>query len=125
MGNKQRGGIVLVLEESQELRDGIAALLRADGYKVISARGEEEALLRTARERPDLILAAINQSETMAVSSARQTRERMRCSQTPIVIFSANTLPEGEERQLADRVYLIRPDNFNQLRALLRRIMLG
>jgi DNA-binding response OmpR family regulator len=124
MRDKQSGAIILVLEEDQELRDGIAALLTADGYHVIAAREEGEAILRTRSERPDLILAGVSHSETDAVVGARQTRERTGCSQeTPIVIFSADTLPEGEVGELADRVYLIRPDNFNQLRAFLRRIM--
>jgi CheY-like chemotaxis protein len=118
------GASVLVLEEDQELRDGIAALLRSDGYRVITARDEDEAILRTQSEQPDLILACVSGSEIDTIAKARQTRERTQPSQnTPIVIFSASSIPEGEEKELPDRIYLTRPEHFNQVRSLLRRIL--
>jgi DNA-binding response OmpR family regulator len=114
---------VLVLEEEQELRDDIEALLRRDGYRVITAREKEEAFLRTQSERPDLILAGVSGSESDTIAKARQTRERISSEDTPIVIFSASSIPEGAEKEISDRIHLIQPEHFDQLRALLRRIL--
>jgi hypothetical protein len=38
-----------------------------------------------------------------------------------IVIFGDDSIAEGEELRVDNNVYLTRPDNFNQLRALLGR----
>ena len=41
----------------------------------------------------------------------------------PIVIFDDESIAEGEELRIDNNVYLIRPDNFNQLRALIQRLL--
>jgi hypothetical protein len=42
---------------------------------------------------------------------------------TPIVVLSISTVPEGSELHIGEEVYVTLPDNFNQLRALLTRLM--
>jgi CheY-like chemotaxis protein len=124
MRAKQAGSVILVLERDQEMRESIAALLSANGFRVIAAKGEEEAVLRTQTECPQLILASVSRSPDETVAEAKHTRQRIHCNEEiPIVIFSDNTLPEGSERELAQKIYLTNPDNFNQIRELLRRVM--
>ena len=45
--------------------------------------------------------------------------------ETPIVIFSLPMVPEGAEEELTGNIHVTVPDNFNQLRALLRRLLRG
>ena len=124
MGASLTGAVILVFEQDQELRDGIAALLSTDGYRVISVRGEEEAILKTQSECPQLILTGIWKSKSETMASAKQIRERMNSGEAiPIVVFSDASLPEGSERELAGKVYLTNPDNFDQLREFIRRLM--
>jgi CheY-like chemotaxis protein len=52
------GPIVLVVEDVEEIRDGIEQLLKVDGYRVDAARDERDAVLRARRERPNLILVS-------------------------------------------------------------------
>jgi CheY-like chemotaxis protein len=116
--------VILVLERDQELREATAALLTASGYRVIAATCEEEAVLRTKIECPQLILASVWRSQDETLAEVKQTRERIHCSEDiPIVIFSVNTLPEGAELEVTQKIYLMNPDNFNQIRQLLRRVM--
>ncbi len=116
--------VILVLEQDQELRDAIAALLSADGYRVISARDDDEAILRTQCECPKLILTGMWQSKSETSARAKRTRERMKCSDAiPIILFSDNTIPEGSERELGEKLYVTNPDNFDQLREFVRRLM--
>lgn len=42
---------------------------------------------------------------------------------TPIVIFSISTVSEGAEEEIGANVCVVRPDNFNQLRMLLMRVL--
>jgi len=39
------------------------------------------------------------------------------------VVFCIDTVDEGDEIEIAKNVFATRPDNFNQLRALLRRLL--
>jgi len=62
--------------------------------------------------------------ETRVVAIAHRVRERSRLSQeVPIIIFCVATLPEGTEIEIGMNVYAIRPDNFNDLRTLLARLL--
>ena len=39
------------------------------------------------------------------------------------MIFDDESIAEGGEDDIGDNVHLIRPDNFNQVRALIRRLL--
>lgn len=123
MKNSQNG-VVLILEEDQELRDGIASLLIADGYRVIAARNEGDAAVKVQRDPPDLILATVNRSEEQALAAACDIREQIEShNETPIVVFSVTSIPEGAVDARPGNIHLMRPDNFDQLRALLHRLL--
>jgi DNA-binding response OmpR family regulator len=116
--------LILLLENEQETRDGIEKLLRADGYRVDAARDEDDAVVRATRASPDLILVSLGGSPGDAIAEASSIRERAELdSSIPVVIFSVQTVAEGDEEQIQGNVYLTRPDNFDQLRALFRRLL--
>ena len=116
--------LILVLENEQETRDGIEKLLRADGYRVDSARDEDDAVARATRASPDLILISLDGSPGDAITEALSIRERAELGQsTPVVIFSVQTVAEGADEKIEGNVYLTRPDNFDQLRALFGRLL--
>jgi two-component system nitrogen regulation response regulator NtrX len=115
---------ILVLEDVEETRDGIEALLKADGYHVVPARSEAEAIGQAQREPPSLILVSLWGTEAAVIAAAARVRASAALSKSvPIVIFCSPTLAEGAEAEISPNVYLIRPDNFDQLRALLRRLL--
>jgi len=116
--------LILVLESEQETRDGIEQLLRADGYRIDSARDEDDAVARATRVSPDLVLISLGGSCGDAIAEATSIRERAKLGQSiPVVIFSVQTVAEGAEEKIEENVYLTRPDNFDQLRALFRRLL--
>jgi hypothetical protein len=41
----------------------------------------------------------------------------------PVVVFCAQDISEGEEVAIGGNVYLTNPDNFNQLRSLIARLL--
>jgi DNA-binding response OmpR family regulator len=91
---------------------------------VDTAKNEEEAVLRSSLHRPDLILMTPNPDAVQILSVARRIRE---CAglddETPVVVFCVTNLDEGAEAGVGFNVYITRPDNFNQLRALLTRLL--
>ena len=115
---------ILVVEDVQETRDAIEELLKNSGYFVEAARDEEEAVEKAAWSRPDLVLISLGGSPDHLLDTARRIRARAGLDQRlPVVIFSVHTVPEGTEQEVEQNTYVTRPDNFNQLRELLARVL--
>ncbi len=115
--------LILVVEDVYETRAGIDTLLKATGYRVVSA-GAELEVLNTPPERPDLILvsgAAV--PNNVLVTVGRLRKGAAVGDEVPVVVFCAQDIPEGEEVAIGGNVYLTNPDNFNQLRNLLARVL--
>jgi len=116
--------LILVVEDVEETRDGIEELLKADGYRVDPARDEEDAVGRARRERPSLILVSLAGPETDVIATAGRVRRRADLSEdVPIVIFCVSTVAEGAEVEIGNNIHLTRPDNFDQLRLFLHRLL--
>ena len=115
---------ILVVEDVEETRFGIKRLLTASGYQVWTASDEEEAVLKASLRGPDLILISLGLTPTGVVAIARRIRERAALGEkVPVVVFCAQSLDEGAEVSAGYNVYLTRPDNFDQLRGLLKRLL--
>ena len=116
--------LILVMEDVEETRDGIEKLLQADGYRVDPARNEEDAIRRATLESPDLILISPGGRGIDVGVTAHRIRKRAELSEAvPVVIFCIETLAEGAEVQIGKNIYATRPDNFDQLRDFLHRLL--
>jgi two-component system response regulator MprA len=116
--------IILVLEDVNETRDGIEKLLKTDGYRVALARDETDAIESARQQRPDLILVSVAGLPHEVIATARRVRERSAVGEdVPVVLFCMEDIAEGEELAIGRNVYVTRPDNFNQLRSLLSRLL--
>ena len=116
--------IILVLEDVNETRDGIEKLLKTDGYRVALARDEADAIESARQQRPDLILVSVAGLPHEVIATARRVRERSAVGEdVPVVLFCMEDIAEGEELAIGRNVYVTRPDNFNQLRSLLSRLL--
>src|SRR5689334_25155556 len=116
--------IILVVEDVHETRDGIEKLLKVDGYRVVLARDELDGIESVQRQRPDLILVSLSGSPSDVLSSGRRIRESAAAGgDVPIVIFCFDEIPAGAEVAIGKNVHIAEPDNFNQLRDLLSRLL--
>lgn len=116
--------IILVVEDVHETRDGIEKLLKADGYRVTVARDERDAIESAQRKCPDLILVSLAGLPREVIVTARRIRERADIGEkVPVVVFCNEEIGEGDEVAIGENVHVTRPDNFNQLRNLLARLV--
>jgi CheY-like chemotaxis protein len=116
--------IILVVEDVQETREGIERLLMVDGYRVALGRDERDGIESAQRQRPNLILVSLAGSPREVIASARLIRESAAIGEdVPVVVFCVEEIAEGEEVAIGKNVHLTRPDNFNQLRSLLARLL--
>jgi CheY-like chemotaxis protein len=122
MLEEARAALILVVDDVHETRDGIERLLKADGYSVALSKDEPGAIQNAQLTRPDLILVSWPGASGEVLATARRLREQPSMDEIPIV-FWVEDIDEGEEIAMGDEVYLVRPDNFNQLRGLLARVL--
>ena len=116
--------IILVVEDVQETREGIKKLLLADGYRIALARDEEDGIESARRQRPDLILVSLAGLPREVIGSARRIRQNAAIGEdVPVVVFCVEEIAQGDEIAIGENVHVTRPDNFNQLRSLLARLL--
>ncbi len=116
--------IILVVEDVQETRDGIERLLMVDGYRIALARDEQDGIESALRQRPDLILVSLAGVPHDVIVSARRIREKAAIGDdVPVVVFCIDDIAQGDEVAIGENVHVTRPDNFNQLRSLLARLL--
>ncbi|HYJ86695.1 MAG TPA: hypothetical protein VEW46_11610 [Pyrinomonadaceae bacterium] len=116
--------LILVVEDVHETLDGIEKLLKVDRYRVTLARDEQDAIESARREPPNLILVSLGGLAREVIVSARRIRERAELGEdVPVVVFCIEEIPEGDEVAIGENVHVTRPDNFNQLRSLLTRLL--
>lgn len=116
---------VLVIEDEEETRYGIKRLLTTSGYRVFTAKNEDEAILTASLLRWDLVLMGLNVDAVAVLPVAKRIREGVGLSEeVPVVVFGVTSLDEGAEVEAGSNVYLTWPDNFDQLRDLLSRLLI-
>ena len=115
---------ILVVEDVHETRDGIEKLLKIDGYRVLLARNELDGIESAQRQRPDLILVSLEGTPSEVLISGRRIRESAAAGEeVPIVVFGFDEIAAGAEVAIGKNEHITHPDNFNQLRDFLSRLL--
>jgi CheY-like chemotaxis protein len=115
--------LVLVLNDVEEIRDGLAALLQSDGYQVEATRSEASAIECALRKSPQLILVNLAGSPEQVIAAGRRINDEARLQdRVPIVLFCIEGIEETKIH-LGGCLYSTRPDNFNHLRSLLQHLL--
>jgi CheY-like chemotaxis protein len=122
--DRERRSVILVIEDVEETRYGIRRLLTTSGYEVITARDEEDAILLARTHSPELILMCLGLDAVRAFALARRIRARAQLSdELPIVVFYVQEMRDGAEVEAGHRIYMTRPENFDQIRSLIGRLL--
>jgi DNA-binding response OmpR family regulator len=121
----EKNQLILVVEDVYETRAGIATLLEANGHRVALASTEGPTRNSTRLERPNLILVSGSGLRDNVLVMVERIRKEVAVGyEVPVVVFCAQDISEGEEVAINGNVYLTNPDNFNQLRSLVARLLL-
>jgi DNA-binding response OmpR family regulator len=124
MPTSNKVSTILLVEDVEEIRDAAAELLTADGYRVALARDKEDAVLRATLQPPNILLVNLPGPCSHILEVALRIREQAALSQDiPILIFDADSISEGAELEIEGNIHLISPDNFDQLRECIRRLL--
>ena len=110
---------ILVVDDHMPTRELLRALFQYKGHQVVLAAGGPEAIVATADEMPDLIIADVVMPGMDGFTFVRMLREHTECKSAPVAMMSAS-LDEDKARLLSEQCgavdYLAKP--FEPERAL-------
>lgn len=118
--------LVLVADDEPRITKLVSLALNAEGFRVVTASGGEEALQKAEEVRPDIILLDIVMPGIDGIEVMRQLRERR---PVPVILLTARgaTSDKAKGLDLGADDYVAKPFDLDELaarvRAVLRRAM--
>jgi two-component system cell cycle response regulator len=92
---------VLIIEDTPELLELLAIVLRADGHQVSVAANGMDGLALARRELPDLTLVDVEMPGMDGFEVLRQMRSDPQLAERPVVALTACAMSGDRERVLA------------------------
>ncbi len=99
---------ILIVDDDEEIRSFLGALLEDEGYRVESAEDGLAALEKLDKARPDLILLDIMMPRMDGYSFADALRRRSLKPPIPFIVLSAN-LREQQAKSMGACSYIAKP----------------
>jgi DNA-binding NarL/FixJ family response regulator len=116
---------LLVVDDEPNLLRAVAAVLRGEGFDVMTARNGKDALLQIAKSLPDLIVSDVRMPVMDGYTLARQLRSAPHTKLIPIVFLTAKdeTADRIEGFRSGVDVYLTKPFEPDELVAVIQNIL--
>ncbi len=126
MSAPARRGAILLVEDRDDVRQGLAQLLEFNGYLVEQARDGHSALTHLERGEADIALMVLDLMLPGGVSG-RDIRGRMladpECADIPTIIVTASDIDPPGRAGLCPSAWLEKPFRFDQLLDHVRRFV--
>ena len=118
---------ILVIQHDEQLRENTAELLALHNYNVVTAETGDHGLEMAIESRPDIILMDLMLPPTRGEHCLKILRESGQARNTPIVIFSAGTVPIGFQSEWIreDDAYIGKPFTEEELLNAIEGIFLA
>ncbi len=117
------GTRILVVEDEPAISELIAAVLRYEGFEVVTAATGNDGVRATRAERPDLILLDV----MLPDDDGFRVQERLNAERdgTPIIFLTARDTPADKVRGLTHGAddYITKPFNVDELVARVRAVL--
>lgn len=110
---------ILVVDDEQISRDGVAEVLADEGYEIAIASDGHEAVTLLASFQPDLVLTDLQMPGLNGVGVLRHVKHV--APSTPVIIFTSHVLIDAqrEAERLGVEDFLNKPLDFEEM---LRRV---
>jgi len=115
--------LILVIEDEEDMRNGLQHNLEFEGYRTMTAAAGEEGLQKALTKMADLVILDVMLPERNGFDILRILRERG--VQTPVILLTSKGLEsdklEGFARGADD--YVTKPFSINELLARVRAVL--
>lgn len=114
--------VVLVADDEPRITKLVSIVLAEEGFRVITANGGEDALLKAEEFRPDIILLDIVMPDLDGIEVMRQLRERR---PVPVILLTAkgSTADKSRGLDLGADDYVAKPFHPDELAARVRAVL--
>ena len=125
MTANETGGLIMVVDDDEDIRQMMRVLLEEDGYGVLEAENGQRAVDIAQSVSPNLILMDLSMPVLDGFAATRRLRELSHVSDVPIIAITAFDTPEHRHDASAAGVneYLTKPIDFARLDKLLDRFL--
>jgi two-component system cell cycle response regulator DivK len=93
--------LILVVDDSEDIRTLLGQLLEKAGYRVVLAEDGQASLTQARRHHPDLILMDLSLPDIDGWEAVGHLRKMGEFRSTPIIAVTAHVAPFDEQRALA------------------------
>ena len=114
--------LVLVADDEPRITKLVSIALSEEGFRVVTASGGEEALLKAEEVRPDIVLLDIVMPDLDGIEVMRQLRERR---PVPVILLTAkgSTSDKAKGLDLGADDYIAKPFHPDELAARVRAVI--
>ena len=126
-----RATTILLVDAEHDLVMSATLLLENEGYRVITARDGEEALLKVRESRPDLVLLDILLPRRNGYQVCRALKEDRALATLPVLFVSAKSQPSDRfwARRVGGDGFVAKPydpaDLLREVKGLLQKSQQG
>ena len=117
-------GRILIVEDHKECRHIIALQMQAVGCEIIEAESALIGLEKATTEKPDLIIMDLRMPGMNGIEATRCLKSHPLTRHIPVVVYTAWGAENWRKEALSAgaAMVLTKPDSFNLLRELARRL---
>jgi two-component system KDP operon response regulator KdpE len=114
--------LVLVADDEPRITKLVSIALSEEGFRVVTASGGEDALLKAEEVRPDIVLLDIVMPDLDGIEVMRQLRERR---PIPVILLTAkgSTADKAKGLDLGADDYIAKPFHPDELSARVRAVL--
>ena len=114
---------ILVVDDTDDIREVIAKLLQRKGFDVTTAAGGKQGVVQAASDQPDLILMDLNMPDMDGWQATRTIREEG--ITTPVIALTAHLMTDEQVRAMDSGFngYQTKPLELDALLALIEELL--
>ena len=114
---------ILVVDDTDDIREVIAKLLQRKGFDVTTAAGGKQGVVQAASDQPDLILMDLNMPDMDGWQATRTIREEG--ITTPVIALTAHLMTNEHVRAMESGFngYQTKPLELDTLLALIKELL--
>jgi two-component system, chemotaxis family, chemotaxis protein CheY len=115
---------VLVIDDSETIRQNVASALEQAGFAVLTARDGVDGLESIQRDAPSMVILDVNMPRMNGIELLESLD--VRSSGLPVVLLTTEVQPTlmTRARKAGARGWMVKPVNIEQLIETVRKLML-
>ena len=116
---------IIVVDDQRDIRDTLEGLLTMRGYEVITAADGMEAVTKTQKYKPDLMVLDVAMPRMTGFQTCQMIRKLEGYSDIPVIFLTAKKAESDKKfgERMGGDVYVTKPYNQNQLMHTIEKLL--